>query len=73
MIELCQATSMSWRPGGSATQSELIFDRIRALAKETKTPVYTFAEDIAASGACAPFLFSYLAPCDKAWNFLATT
>ncbi|EIE25200.1 hypothetical protein COCSUDRAFT_40523 [Coccomyxa subellipsoidea C-169] len=42
---------MSCRPGGSATQSELIFDRIRALAKETKTPVYTFAEDIAASGA----------------------
>ncbi len=39
--------------GGSATQSELIYGRIRALAKQTKTPVYTFAEDVAASGACA--------------------
>ncbi|CAL8461830.1 g1361 [Coccomyxa elongata] len=38
-------------PGGSATQSELIYGRIRALAKKTKTPVYTFAEDVAASGA----------------------
>ena len=42
--------------GGSATQSELIYGRIRALAKQTKTPVYTFAEDVAASGAYAPHL-----------------
>ena len=39
--------------GGSATQSEMIHQRIRFLAQETKTPVLTFAEDIAASGACA--------------------
>jgi len=44
-------------PGGSAVQSSLICRRIRALADEKKLPVYSFAEDIAASGgywlACA--------------------
>src|SRR4029079_16956619 len=44
-------------PGGSAVQSSLIHDRIRALADENKVPVYAFCEDVAASGgywlACA--------------------
>jgi signal peptide peptidase SppA len=44
-------------PGGAAAQSALIFRRIRALAEETKRPVFAFAEDVAASGgymlACA--------------------
>lgn len=37
-------------PGGSPVQSRLIFERVRALSKEKKLPVYTFAEDVAASG-----------------------
>jgi signal peptide peptidase SppA len=44
-------------PGGSAVQSALIHARIRALAQEKKLPVFTFCEDVAASGgywlACA--------------------
>ncbi|MGE3873594.1 MAG: S49 family peptidase [Parvibaculaceae bacterium] len=44
-------------PGGSAVQSALIHARIRALAEEKKVPVFTFCEDVAASGgywlACA--------------------
>jgi serine protease SohB len=44
-------------PGGSAVQSRLIFQRIRDLAREKSVRVYTFAEDVAASGgymiACA--------------------
>jgi len=44
-------------PGGSAVQSHLIFQRIRALAEEKKVPVIAFVEDVAASGgymiACA--------------------
>lgn len=44
-------------PGGSPVQSNLIFKRIRALADEKSIPVYTFCEDVAASGgymlACA--------------------
>ncbi len=44
-------------PGGSPTQSHLIFRRIRALADEKKIPVFTFIEDVGASGgymlACA--------------------
>jgi len=44
-------------PGGSATQSHLIFKRIRALAAEKKLPVIAFIEDAGASGgymiACA--------------------
>lgn len=44
-------------PGGSPVQSNLIFRRIRALAEEKEVPVYTFCEDVAASGgywlACA--------------------
>ena len=44
-------------PGGSAVQSALIHNRIRALAAEYKIPVYVFCEDVAASGgywlACA--------------------
>ena len=44
-------------PGGSAAQSVLIFNRIRALAEEKRLPVFAFAEDAAASGgymlACA--------------------
>jgi signal peptide peptidase SppA len=37
-------------PGGSPVQSALIHDRIRALAEENKVKVFTFAEDVAASG-----------------------
>lgn len=44
-------------PGGSATQSALIADRIRLLAEEKQVPVLAFCEDLAASGgywlACA--------------------
>jgi signal peptide peptidase SppA len=37
-------------PGGSPVQSNLIFRRIRQLAKEKQKRVYVFCEDIAASG-----------------------
>jgi len=37
-------------PGGSAVQSTLIHDRIRALAGEKSVPVFAFTEDVAASG-----------------------
>jgi len=37
-------------PGGSPVQSNLIFRRIRQLAKEKDKRVYVFCEDIAASG-----------------------
>ncbi len=37
-------------PGGSPVQSELIAKRIRLLAQEKKIPVYSFIEDVAASG-----------------------
>ena len=37
-------------PGGSPVQSKLIFNRIRALAQENDVPVYSFVEDVAASG-----------------------
>ena len=44
-------------PGGSPVQSELIANRIIELAKEKDIPVYSFIEDVAASGgywlACA--------------------
>lgn len=44
-------------PGGSATQSALIADRIRGLADDKDVPVIAFCEDVAASGgywlACA--------------------
>jgi serine protease SohB len=44
-------------PGGSPTQSHLIFQRIRQLAAEKNVPVIAFVEDVAASGgymiACA--------------------
>jgi serine protease SohB len=44
-------------PGGSASQSHLIFTRIRALADEKKIPVIAVIEDVGASGgymiACA--------------------
>src|SRR5919108_5130043 len=44
-------------PGGAATQSALVADRIRGLAEEKKVPVVAFCEDVAASGghwlACA--------------------
>lgn len=44
-------------PGGSPVQSELIAKRIRTLAKEHKIKIYSFIEDMAASGgywlACA--------------------
>ncbi|MBL6664905.1 MAG: S49 family peptidase [Rickettsiales bacterium] len=37
-------------PGGSPVQSELIYNYIRELSAEKKIPVYTFAQDLAASG-----------------------
>lgn len=37
-------------PGGSPVQSELIYNYIRELSKEKNIPVYTFAQDVAASG-----------------------
>ncbi len=44
-------------PGGSPVQAELIASRIIALGKEKDIPVYSFVEDVAASGgywlACA--------------------
>lgn len=44
-------------PGGTAAQSMLIHQRIRALAQEKNLPVFAFTEDVAASGgymlACA--------------------
>jgi signal peptide peptidase SppA len=44
-------------PGGSPSQSHLIFKRIRQLSEEKKLPVLAFVEDVAASGgymiACA--------------------
>jgi signal peptide peptidase SppA len=44
-------------PGGSATQSALVADRIRGLAEQREVPVLAFCEDVAASGgywlACA--------------------
>jgi ClpP class serine protease len=44
-------------PGGSPSQSHLIFRRIRDLAEEKKLAVYAFVEDVGASGgymlACA--------------------
>ncbi len=37
-------------PGGSPVQSDLIFNRIKELAKENEVKLYTFAEEVAASG-----------------------
>lgn len=37
-------------PGGSPVQSNLIFKRVRQLAEEKKKRIYTFCEDVAASG-----------------------
>ena len=37
-------------PGGSPVQSELIYNRIKELSEENKVPVFTFAQDVAASG-----------------------
>lgn len=37
-------------PGGSPVQSELIYNFIREQSAEKKIPVYTFAQDVAASG-----------------------
>jgi len=44
-------------PGGSPAQTNLVYSRIRQLADEHKRPVWSFVEDVAASGgfylACA--------------------
>lgn len=53
-----QAVALSINsPGGAATQSALVADRIRGLAEEKSVPVLAFCEDVAASGgywlACA--------------------
>lgn len=37
-------------PGGSPVQSELISKRLVSLAEETGVPIYSFVEDVAASG-----------------------
>lgn len=57
-IERLKAVCLSINsPGGSPVQSELIASRIIELAKENDIPVYSFIEDVAASGgywlACA--------------------
>lgn len=36
--------------GGSPVQADLIYNLIRRLSKSSGIPVYTFAEDVAASG-----------------------
>ncbi len=41
-------------PGGSPVQSKLIHDRIRQLAEKHKVEVFTFCEDVAASGGYMP-------------------
>ncbi|MGH4014802.1 MAG: S49 family peptidase [Pseudonocardiaceae bacterium] len=57
-MERLKAVALSVNsPGGSATQSALVADRIRGLADEVGVPVLAFCEDVAASGgywlACA--------------------
>ena len=37
-------------PGGSPVQSELIYNYIRELSEKNKIPVFTFAQDVSASG-----------------------
>lgn len=37
-------------PGGSPVQSELIYNYIREMSESKKIPVYTFAQDLSASG-----------------------
>lgn len=37
-------------PGGSPVQSEFIYRRVRQYSQEKEIPVFTFAEDVAASG-----------------------
>ena len=50
-VENVKAVAISINsPGGSPVQSELIFNAIRQLSSEKKVPVYTFAQDVAASG-----------------------
>ncbi|ABV74885.1 Signal peptide peptidase SppA [Rickettsia akari str. Hartford] len=49
-------------PGGSPVQSELIAKRIRDLAKENKIKIYSFIEDMAASG-------GYLLACSGDWIY----
>lgn len=36
--------------GGSPVQADLIFNLVRRLSKSSGIPVFTFAEDVAASG-----------------------
>ena len=50
-------------PGGSPVQSEMIATRISTLSKEKKVPVYSFIEDVGASGGywiacCASKIFA---------------
>jgi len=37
-------------PGGSPVQSELLYNYLRATSEKKNIPIYTFAEDVAASG-----------------------
>ncbi len=53
-------------PGGSAVQSHLIFQRIRALADQHKLPVVAFVEDVAASGGYMIACAADEIVCDKA-------
>ena len=46
MLQMC----ISRHAGGSPAQCELLASYIRSLAQETSTPVYAFAQDVAASG-----------------------
>ncbi|HET9717270.1 MAG TPA: S49 family peptidase [Pseudolabrys sp.] len=57
MPRACAVALLINSPGGSPSQSHLIFRRIRELAQEKEIPVLAFVEDIGASGgymlACA--------------------
>jgi serine protease SohB len=50
LSDLTAVALMVNSPGGSPVQSTLIARRIRDLAEEKAVPVFTFAEDVAASG-----------------------
>lgn len=47
---LCGVALAVNSPGGSPVQSQLLYRRIRQLAEEKHIPVFSFAEDVAASG-----------------------
>ena len=55
-----------WPAGGAPAQADMIHQHIRRRAKETKTPVFSFAQDVGASGGYSPStLFVNRAPPPK--------